>query len=57
MRRVSHADARLREAAKLGFTGAITPKRKKAVPSGGKTAIVSQEMSRLQELVETLRPD
>ena len=57
VRRVGHADARLREAEKLGFGGAITPKRKKAAPSGGKTAIVAHEMSRLQELVETLRPD
>ena len=57
VRRVGHADARLREAKKLGFSGAITPMRKKAAPSGGKTAIVAHEMSRLQELVETLRPD
>jgi DNA repair protein RadA/Sms len=57
VRRVGHADARLREAAKLGFTGALMPKRKKALASDGKTAIVSREMSRLQELVETLRPD
>ena len=57
VRRVGHADARLREAEKLGFSGAITPMRKKAAPSRGKTAIVAHEMSRLLELVETLRPD
>jgi len=57
IRRVGHAEPRLREAEKLGFSGAITPKRKKADPSRKKTGIVAREMSRLQELLEMLRPD
>ncbi len=57
VRRVGHAEARLHEAAKLGFTGAIVPKGKKAAKSIAKTGIVPTEISRLQELVDILRPD
>jgi DNA repair protein RadA/Sms len=57
VRRVGHQAARLREATKLGFVGAIVPKSKKASRPGAKADISLTEVSQLRELVDLLRPD
>ena len=49
VRQVSQADIRLREAAKLGFTRALTPRRKRGDPAG---AIAVHEITRLQDMVD-----
>ena len=49
VRQVSQADIRLKEAAKLGFTRAITPRRKRGAPAG---AIAVHEITRLHDLVD-----
>jgi DNA repair protein RadA/Sms len=54
IRPVSQTDARLKEAGKLGFTGALTPKRR--VKAGGKTARdgtpAITEIAHLRDLVD-----
>ncbi|MCP4330044.1 MAG: DNA repair protein RadA [Alphaproteobacteria bacterium] len=57
VRRVGHAEARLREAAKLGFEAAILPMAKTASKTNPDFGLSKTEISRLQELVELLRPD
>ena len=53
VRQVSQIDARLKEAAKLGFTHAITPRRKRSESSGGKPASPPslREIGQLADLV------
>ena len=63
IRAVSQAEARLKEAAKLGFTGAWTPTRRKSggrkkagkentdQKDGGKTGLEVREIAHLQDLV------
>jgi DNA repair protein RadA/Sms len=51
---VSQADARLKEAGKLGFTTALVPPRRSANKArrAGDSAIVASEISHLRQLVE-----
>ena len=49
VRQVSQADIRLKEAAKLGFTRALAPRRKRGEPAG---AIEVHEVTRLQDMVD-----
>jgi DNA repair protein RadA/Sms len=53
IRAVSQAEARLKEASKLGFTGAWTPPRRKGGSRGGtgKTGLEVREVPHLQDLV------
>lgn len=53
VRSVSQTDARLKEAAKLGFSRAIMPKGKKQ----GQKAIAQQTVVRINDLVTTFFPD
>ena len=60
IRRVSQADSRLKEAAKLGFRKALTPRRKKAGDGGGdrrKAPLEVRELTRLADLVDLLTGD
>ncbi len=50
-RAVSHAEGRLKEAAKLGFKSAIVPKNRGKVKSGAKDISVN-ELSHIQELAQ-----
>jgi DNA repair protein RadA/Sms len=52
IRRVGHAEARLREAAKLGFERAILPRAAAAEPQGGGMAL--DRVGRIAELVDLL---
>ena len=53
VRQVSQIDARLKEAAKLGFTHAITPRRKrsKGDDTGPASPLAAREIGQLSDLV------
>ncbi len=57
VRRVRQADARLKEAAKLGFTKALTPRERRAGNEARSTVLAAREIERLQDLVALLDPD
>jgi DNA repair protein RadA/Sms len=54
VRQVGQADARLKEAAKLGFTKALAPRRKRAGPGDRTGTIAIREIERLNDLVDLL---
>ena len=54
VRPVGQTEARLKEAAKLGFTRAIVPKRRRASRPGRKARIEVREVNHLQDLVALL---
>ena len=57
VRLVSQAEARLKEAAKLGFTAALTPaRRRKDAAATGHAGLEVQEIAHLQDLVTMLAP-
>jgi len=60
VRAVAHADARLKEAAKLGFTGAIMPKRRGKAAGGAKQGRVGGleiiEIDHLRDLLSLFPP-
>ena len=51
VRAVSHTDARLKEAAKLGFTNALTPESRAKKGKKGKPALAVREIAHLNDLV------
>jgi DNA repair protein RadA/Sms len=56
VRPVGHADARLKEAAKLGFTEAWVPKRPSGRRAGNTEGLRTVEIAHLSELVARLSP-
>ncbi len=57
VRPVSQPEARLKEAAKLGFTAALTPaRRRKNAAATGHAGLEVQEIAHLQDLVTMLAP-
>ena len=57
IRRVGQTDNRLKEAAKLGFTNALMPMRKKTDDGGRKAPLAIREIARLADLVDLLNQD
>ncbi len=57
VRRVSQVDARLKEAAKLGFTRALTPRGGRAGRDDPTVALAVHEIDRLQDLIVLLGRD
>ncbi|MFQ5959275.1 MAG: magnesium chelatase domain-containing protein, partial [Alphaproteobacteria bacterium] len=57
VRQVSQADARLKEAAKLGFTNALAPRRRRAGKKDGAKPLEVHGIERLQDLVALLGRD
>ena len=57
IRRVNQSDNRLKEAAKLGFTKALMPKRKKTDDGDREPPLAVQEIARLADLVDLLTGD
>ena len=55
VRAVGQAEARLKEAAKLGFTRALCPRRRRA-GDGERTGLAISEMNVLADLVEVFGP-
>ncbi len=56
VRAVSHTDARLNEAAKLGFTGAIVPKLRGGKKNAGGKDIKIREIEHLADLLAIFQP-
>jgi len=52
IRQVSHAEGRLKEAAKLGFERAYTPKRRGKTPKAGALGLNTNEIGHLAELAQ-----
>ncbi len=57
VRQVGQTDVRLKEAAKLGFTGALIPRRKHSGKSGSAAPLDTAEVDRLSDLVDRLGGD
>ncbi|MCH7932118.1 MAG: DNA repair protein RadA [Proteobacteria bacterium] len=57
VRQVGQADVRLKEAAKLGFTKALIPRRKGSGKSAGAAPLEIAEVDRLSDLVDRLGGD
>ncbi len=57
VRQVSQANARLKEAAKLGFTRALAPRRRRVGNRNGASPLEVHEIERLQDLVDLLGRD
>ncbi|MFQ5784746.1 MAG: DNA repair protein RadA [Alphaproteobacteria bacterium] len=56
VRPVAHTDARLKEAAKLGFARALAPKRRSGAGDARKSPLTVSEIARLGDLVALLDP-
>ena len=52
VRAVSQMDARLKEAAKLGFSRVLMPKHRGRAAKGGDTVLQATEFERLHELTD-----
>ena len=57
VRQVNQSDNRLKEAAKLGFTKALIPKRKKTDDGDREMPLEVREIARLTDLVDLLTGD